>query len=376
MNPLRIAITCYPTSGGSGIVATELGMELARMGHEIHFVASSLPVRLRTFERNLFFHQVETHFYPLFLDAPYSLSLAAKMADVAESYSVDILHVHYAIPHAASAYLARSMVKPRRLLTATTLHGTDITLVGQEPSFYRITKFCIEASDAVTAVSEYLKVRTEESFSTQKEIHVVPNFVDSQKFRPDGATVPKTMFCPGSEPLIIHISNFRPVKNIGTLIKVFHKVRTETPARLVLIGDGPERVPAEKLCARLGIQQDVMFLGNQECIEGILPLADVLLLPSEQESFGLVCLEAMSCSVPVVATRAGGVREVVEHGSTGFLHDPLDVEAMAGSVLDLLHDSDKRQSMGKMGRQVAQERFAVSDVVRKYVRLYENMLRE
>jgi N-acetyl-alpha-D-glucosaminyl L-malate synthase BshA len=373
MRSFRIAITCYPTSGGSGIVATELGLELARMGHEVHFVTSALPVRLRSFDRNVYFHQVDTHFYPLFLDAPYSLSLAAKMAEVAESHSIDILHVHYAIPHAASAYLARSMVSSRRLLTVTTLHGTDITLVGREPSFYRITKFCIEASDAVTAVSQHLKARTQESFDTKKEIEVIPNFIDGSKFRPDGATVSKQFFCPKSQPMLMHISNFRPVKNISTVIHVFSRVRARMDARLVLVGDGPERLPAEKLCTQLGVQDDVMFLGNQECIEGILPLADVLLLPSEQESFGLVCLEAMSCGVPVVATNVGGTKEVVQHGQTGYLHDPFDVDAMTASVLEMVNAPVRRRSMGELGRKVALEKFSTSDVVKKYVELYERV---
>ncbi len=356
-------------------MATELGMELGRMGHEVHFVASALPVRLRAFEKNVSFHQVDTHFYPLFLDAPYSLSLAAKMAEVAESHALDILHVHYAIPHAASAFLARSMAKPRKVLTATTLHGTDITLVGQEPSFYRITKFCIEASDAVTAVSEYLRVRTEESFNTEKAIEVIPNFIDGEKFRPDGATVSKALFCPESQPMIMHISNFRPVKNISTVIKVFAEVRKEAAARLVLIGDGPEKLPAEKLCSQMGVQGDVLFLGNQECIEGILPLADVLLLPSREESFGLVCLEAMSCAVPVVATNSGGVREVVDDGFTGLLHDPSDVEGMSASILKLFRDPGMKREMGSAGRKAALERFAISQVVEKYVDFYERMLR-
>ncbi|MBN1504065.1 MAG: N-acetyl-alpha-D-glucosaminyl L-malate synthase BshA [Candidatus Eisenbacteria bacterium] len=373
MRTFRVAITCYPTAGGSGVVATELGLELARTGHEVHFVTSALPVRLRSFDKNVYFHQVDTHFYPLFLDAPYSLSLAAKMAEVAESHSIDVLHVHYAIPHAASAYLARSMVSSRRLATVTTLHGTDITLVGREPSFYRITKFCIEASDAVTAVSEHLKARTEESFDTRKEIEVIPNFIDGSKFRPDGATVPKQFFCPDSQPLLMHISNFRPVKNIATVIQVFSRVRARTGARLALLGDGPERLPAERLSAQLGVDRDVMFLGNQECIEGILPLADVLLQPSEQESFGLVCLEGMSCGVPAIATNVGGPKEVVEHGRTGFLHDPFDVDGMAASILELVSDPGRRRAMGEAGRKVALDKFSTSDVVKKYVGVYERV---
>ncbi len=261
----------------------------------------------------------------------------------------------------------------RRLLTVTTLHGTDITLVGREPSFYRITKFCIEASDAVTAVSDHLKARTQESFDTKKEIEVIPNFVDGAKFRPDGATVSKLFFCPKSQPMLMHISNFRPVKNISTIIQVFSRVRSRTDARLVLVGDGPERLPAEKLCAQLGVEDDVMFLGNQECIEGILPLADVLLLPSEQESFGLVCLEAMSCGVPVVATNVGGTKEVVRHGQTGFLHDPFDVETMAASVMELVNNPGRRRSMGELGRKVALEKFSTPDVVNQYVNLYERV---
>ncbi|UCF79719.1 MAG: N-acetyl-alpha-D-glucosaminyl L-malate synthase BshA [Candidatus Eiseniibacteriota bacterium] len=371
MESYRIAITCYPTSGGSGVVATELGMELARMGHEVHFVTYSLPFRLKDFQKNIFFHQVDTRFYYVFQDAPYSLSLAAKMCEVAERHRVDVLHVHYAIPHAVSAFLARSMFEPNRLLTITTLHGTDITLVGQEPSFHRITKFSIESSDRVTAVSEFLRARTEESFQTKKDIEVIPNFVDVSKFTPDGATVAKTLFCPSGQPLIIHASNFRPVKNISGVLRVFSRVRAERACRLVMIGDGPERLPAEKLCAQLGIEGDVLFLGNQECIERVLPIADVLLLPSEHESFGLVCLEAMSCGVPVVATNVGGVKEVVQHGKIGFLHDPYDVEGMVGSLLGLLEDDDKRHTFGQEARRVAVEQFEVSSVVKKYVDLYE-----
>ncbi|KPJ60530.1 MAG: hypothetical protein AMJ46_05845 [Latescibacteria bacterium DG_63] len=371
MESYRIAITCYPTSGGSGIVATELGMELARMGHEIHFITYSLPFRLKDFQKNIFFHQVDTHLYHVFQDAPYSLSLAAKMCEVAELQSIDILHVHYAIPHAVSAYLARSMFEPGRLVTVTTLHGTDITLVGQEPSFHRITKFSIESSDCVTAVSEFLRARTEESFQTSKEIEVIPNFVDVTKFQPEGATVEKELFCPSGQPLLIHASNFRPVKNISGVVRVFSRVRAEIDCRLVMIGDGPEMLPAEKLCAQLGIGDDVLFLGNQECIERILPVADLLLLPSEHESFGLVCLEAMSCAVPVVATNVGGVKEVVEHGKTGFLHDPYDVESMAASSLQLLRDSDKRKAFGQEARRTAIEQFEMSSVVKRYVELYE-----
>ncbi|MCX5800633.1 MAG: N-acetyl-alpha-D-glucosaminyl L-malate synthase BshA [Candidatus Eisenbacteria bacterium] len=371
MKPYCVAITCYPTSGGSGIVATELGMELARKGHQVHFVTYSVPVRLKRFEKNIFFHQVDTQFYPLFVDAPYSLSLAAKMCEVAELHSVEILHVHYAIPHAASAYLARSMYKSRRLLTVTTLHGTDITLVGHHPSFHGITKFCIEESDGVTAVSEYLKARTQESFQIKKDIEVIPNFVDSSKFRPDGAIVPKSDFCPSGQPMIIHISNFRPVKNIPGVLQVFARVRAELACRLVLVGDGPEVGHAERLSEQLGVQDDVLFLGNQECIECLLPLADVLLLPSEQESFGLVCLEAMSCAVPVVSTNVGGVKEVVEHGKTGFLHDPFDTEAMAASIIRLLRNRDERIAMGQEGRRVALDKFDISDGVKRYVELYD-----
>ncbi len=248
-----IAIACYPSSGGSGIVATELGLELARMGHEVHFVTSAVPFRLKKFEKNVFFHQVETQYYPLFIDAPYCLSLAAKMCEVAELHSVEILHVHYAIPHAASAILSRDMFTQKRLSVVTTLHGTDITLVGHNPSFYRVTKFCIEQSDKVTAVSEYLKVRTEESFRTTKRIEVIPNFVDGSKFRPDGAAASKSDFCPAGQPMIIHISNFRPVKNISAVIQVFSKVREQLNSRLVLIGDGPEIGRAEQLSNQLGI---------------------------------------------------------------------------------------------------------------------------
>lgn len=296
------------------------------------------------------------------------------MCEVAELHSVEILHVHYAIPHAASAFLTRSMFAQGRLSIVTTLHGTDITLVGHHPSFHRVTKFCIEQSDRVTAVSEYLRVRTEESFRTNKEIEVIPNFVDGSKFRPDGAAVSKSDFCPAGQPMIIHISNFRPVKNISGVIQVFSKVRAAQKCRLVLVGDGPEIGHAEQLSSQLGISDDVLFLGNQDCIECILPLADVLLLPSEQESFGLVCLEAMSCAVPVVATNVGGVKEVVEHGKTGFLHNPFDIDIMAASILELLRDREMRTAMGQEGRKVALEKYDISRVVKKYVELYERAI--
>jgi N-acetyl-alpha-D-glucosaminyl L-malate synthase BshA len=369
--PLKVGISCYAHFGGSGVVASELGLELAKRGFEVHFIASRLPFRLRSFESNVFFHESSPAYYPVFEEAPSNLALAAKMVEVVENYRLDILHVHYAMPFATSAYLARQMVLPRHLGVVTTLHGTDITVVGAEPAYYRVTQFGIESSDRVTAVSRYLKQRAEATFGTRRPIEVIYNFVDPAVFAPRRAGRMR-LAGPGTK-VMMHASNFRAVKNIPVVIQTFAEVRRKVPAKLVMVGDGPEKPAAEQLARELGVHRDVLFLGNQDCMEELLPLADVFVLPSSSESFGLVALEAMSAEVPVIASNAGGLPEVVEHGFTGFLHDPGNVAGYVESALKLLGNERLRRTMGRRGRRVARERFSAEEMVQKYVTVYETL---
>jgi N-acetyl-alpha-D-glucosaminyl L-malate synthase BshA len=367
----RIGITCYSHFGGSGVVATELGLALARRGFEVHFIASRLPFRLRAYESNVFFHEVTPAAYPVFEQTPYNLALTTKMVEVVENYDLDLLHVHYAMPFAASAYLARQLLIPRRIGVVTTLHGTDITVVGVEPAFFRVTQFSIESSDRVTAVSRFLKERAEATFGITRPIEVVYNFVDPNVFSPHRRT--GLRLAPADTRILMHASNFRPVKNIPVVVQVFAEVRKRLPAKLVMVGDGPEKPAAEQLVRELGVQRDVLFLGNQDCMEELLPLADVFLLPSSSESFGLVALEAMSAEVPVVASNAGGLPEVVDHGRTGFLHEHAHVPGFVASVLKLLTDEKLRRTMGRRGRRVVRERFNMDDVVSQYIQVYESL---
>jgi len=368
----RIGITCYSHFGGSGVVATELGLALSRRGYEIHFIGHTLPFRLRSFASNVFFHESLPASYPVFDHQPYNLALTTKMVEVAENYNLDLLHVHYAMPFAASAYLARELLKPRALGVVTTLHGTDITVVGVEPAFFRVTQFTIQSSDRVTAVSRFLKERTEESLGITRPIEVVYNFVDPKVFTPRRRGR-HLRLAPPDARVLMHASNFRPVKNIEAVIKVFAEVHKKVPSKLVMVGDGPEKPGAEHLARELGIHRDVLFLGNQDCMEELLPLADVFLLPSSSESFGLVALEAMSAEVPVVASNIGGLPEVVEHGVTGFLHDPRSIDGFVTSVLRLLGNERLRRTMGRRARREAKERFNVDDMVDRYVRVYESL---
>lgn len=370
--PRRIGLICHPHFGGSGVVATELGLALAHRGYEVHFIAHRLPFRLRSFESNVFFHESTTATYPVFESPPLSLALATKMVEVVENYALDLLHVHYAMPFAASAYLARQLMGPRRLGVVTTLHGTDITVVGVEPAFYRITEFSIESSDRVTAVSRFLKQRAEATFRISRPIEVIYNFVDPAVFTPRRGS--RLRLAPPNARVVMHASNFRAVKNIPAVLNVFAEVRRRMPAKLVMVGDGPEKAGAELLARELGVQRDVLFLGNQDCMEELLPMADVFLLPSSSESFGLVALEAMSAEVPVVASTVGGLPEVVEDGATGFLHDPGDVAGFVGSVLKLLTNEPLRRRMGRRGRQVARERFDQDEMVDRYVKVYDSIL--
>jgi N-acetyl-alpha-D-glucosaminyl L-malate synthase BshA len=365
---LRIGITCYPTYGGSGVVATELGKELAIRGNDVHFISYALPIRLTVTDR-IYFHEVEVLSYPLFEYPPYDLVLATKMAEVAARYNLDILHVHYAIPHSISAYLAKMMLE-RKVPFVTTLHGTDITLVGNDRSYLPITRFGIEQSDAVTAVSQYLRQRTIDEFQIRRPISVIPNFVNCDVYSRSSDVSLRQRFAGSDETIFIHISNFRPVKRIEDVIAVFARVRKIFPAKLLLVGDGPERPKAEWLAGTHSVSDDVLFMGKQNDMAPLLSIADILLLPSENESFGLVALEAMACEVPVIATRVGGIPEVVEHEEDGFLFGLGDVQAMADASIRLIRDSGLRDEMGKNARKHALHDFCATNIVRYYEQLY------
>jgi N-acetyl-alpha-D-glucosaminyl L-malate synthase BshA len=372
--PLKIGITCYPTYGGSGVIATELGKELAQLGHEVHFVSYALPIRLDKFHERIFFHEVDMMPYPLFQYPPYDLALAAKMTEIANFAKLDLFHVHYALPHAISAYLAKSMIEDRDVKVITTLHGTDITLVGADKSYFPITKFGIHKSDGVTTVSKYLQQVTQQQVG-RTDIEVIPNFVDTQFFRKlPNHDCAKQSLAPKGEPVLLHISNFRPLKRIMDVILIFQKVLEKHKARLVLVGDGPERSMAEKYCRDNQLTKHVLFVGKQDNVPDLMSCADVLLLPSETESFGLVALEAMSCEVPVVATNVGGLPEVVIPGETGYLAPVGDVETMSGYCLEIIKNSHLRQELGKAGRERAVRIFDQQKIVPIYEQFYEKVL--
>jgi L-malate glycosyltransferase len=371
---MKIGITCYPTYGGSGVVATELGIELAARGHEIHFISYALPFRITELSERLHFHEVEVMNYPLFDHPPYTLALASKMYNVAVNESLDLLHVHYAIPHSVSAYLARAMVKERRLPVVTTLHGTDITLVGIDRSYLPITRFSIEESDAVTAISEYLRNLTIGEFQISRTVDVIPNFVNCDVFQPADGKCHREQFAPAGEKIIVHLSNFRPVKRIPDVVEIFARVRREVPAKLLLIGDGPDRTVAEWMVREKGISADVIFLGKQSQVQNLLNCADVMLLPSDLESFGLAVLEAMACGIPSVCSRVGGLPEVIRDGVEGFLVTARDVEGMAARMLGILTDETLRKKMGHAARLRAQINFCAEKIIPRYERLYESVL--
>jgi len=376
--PLRIGITCYPTYGGSGVVATELGIELAARGHEIHFITSSPPFRLTGRENRIHFHQVELFHYPLFEHPPYDLALATRMAEVAEFYSLDLLHVHYAIPHSVSAYLAKQMLATKgiHLPFITTLHGTDITLVGLDRSYLPITKFGIEQSDGVTAISNYLRERTHEAFKVQQEIEVIRNFVNCDVYvaRPRLVAEMRPRYAAEGEKLLVHLSNFRPVKRIADVVQVFARIAEAIPAKLMLIGDGPDRSTAEYLARKLGVSDRIHFLGKQDNVNELLPNADLMLMPSEMESFGLAALEAMACRVPAIATQVGGVPELINDGVNGLLFDVGDVEAMAMAAIDLLQDQPRLDAMSAAARKTAQDHFCATTIIAKYESYYRQIL--
>jgi N-acetyl-alpha-D-glucosaminyl L-malate synthase BshA len=369
-----VGITCYPSQGGSGVVATELGLHLARSGCEVHFISSSLPFRLRGYQKNISYHQVEMPHYPVFQHTPYTLSLATAMSEVAERCGLDILHVHYAIPHAASAFLAQQMLGPDRLKVVTTLHGTDITLVGQEPSFFPITRFLIERSDAVTAVSTFLKEETLRVFGCGEDIEVIPNFVDTRVFKPRPAAELRRRLAPAGEKLLLHASNFRKVKNLPMVVEVFARVAERLPCRLVLVGEGPEMTVVREDLNRRGLSDRVHFLGHVDHLEEILPVADALLLPSLHESFGLVGLEAMASGVVPILTSRGGAGEFIQDGVNGFLRDPGDAAGWVEATLRVLEDEQQRQLMIEEGVRDAAGDFGAQCIMKRYLDLYDKLL--
>ena len=376
---MKIGIACYPTFGGSGVVATELAMALAAAGDEVHVMSHAMPFRLELVERHLTFHEVVVPHYPLFEYPPYSLALATKMVEVTRRHALDVVHVHYAVPNAVSAVLAREILEREqggrhRLKVVTTLHGTDITLVGNDPSYLETTRFGIEQSDAVTAVSAALKRATQEQLGIGNTIEVVPNFIDPQRYTLARGGPGARRWAEPGEKLLVHVSNFRPVKRVLDVVAVFERVRERMPARLLLVGDGPDRAKIELHCRECGPCDDITFIGNVGAVEQLLVGADLFLLPSEVESFGLAALEALSCEVPVIATSVGGLPEVVEEGKSGYLRQVGDVAAMAAAALELLEDEDKRRAFGRAGRATAVDKFSQQRVVGLYRDLYERTL--
>lgn len=368
---MRIGIVCYPSVGGSGIVATELAVQLARRGHEIHMISSEIPFRLHKFDEKIRFHQVDTPAYPLFKEAPYLLALANKLVEVHRLCGLDVIHAHYAIPHATAAYLAREMIGPGAPRVVTTLHGTDITLMGSDPSYTEIIAFSIERSDAVTAVSESLRADTYRNLPVKKEIQVIPNFLDCTYWRRQEPTGLCDRLCRPGERMLLHISNFRKVKRTEDVVRIFARVVAEVPSRLILVGDGPELGPTLALAAKLGVRDRVLVLGNQEQVVPLLSVADLFLLPSEQESFGLAALEAMACGVPVIAANVGGLSEVVVHGETGYLCPLGDVDAMAERALTLLRDPALMERFRQAGEERSRQVFCANKVVPRYEVLYQ-----
>ena len=371
---MKIGITCYPTYGGSGVVATELGIELAARGHEVHFISYAMPIRLNSTSERIQFHEVEVTTYPLFDHPPYTLALATKLTEVAESAGLDLLHVHYAIPHSVSALLARLMAAPRKLPFITTLHGTDITLVGNDRSYLPITRFSIEQSDGVTAISDYLRDRTVREFEIKRPIEVIPNFVNCDLYKRSEDRSCRTKWAPNNEPILMHLSNFRPVKRITDVVEIFARVREKMPAKLVMMGDGPDRGSAEYIVRGHKLQEDVFFLGKQDRVQEKLGQADLFLLPSDLESFGLAALEAMACELPVIATNVGGLPEVVTDGVDGYLVTPRDVESAAKYAIEILSRPDRGRAMGQQARINARRRYCSNDVIPQYEAYYEKVL--
>jgi N-acetyl-alpha-D-glucosaminyl L-malate synthase BshA len=371
---MKIAIVCYPTHGGSGVIASELAIGLADRGHEIHIVSYAPPFRLRSFHQNIFVHEVGAVSYPLFKYPPYALSLATKLVELIEEYNLELIHAHYAIPHAASAYLAKQILGPHRIKTITTLHGTDITLAGADQSFHAVIKFTIEQSDGVTAVSNYLKQRTIEEFDIQREIRVIYNFVDPTRPAQIRNHCAREAYAPHGEKILMHASNFRPVKRVGDVVRVFQRVHEQIPSKLILVGDGPERLFIQQLVKELKLSGDVYFLGEQDYLEPLFLCADLFLLPSEQESFGLTALEAMNCGVPVIAAEVGGLPEVIRHGETGFLFPVGEIKNMAEKTVKLLGDPESHELFRVQARRRAAQCFNASKIIHQYEAFYAEIL--
>jgi N-acetyl-alpha-D-glucosaminyl L-malate synthase BshA len=371
---MKIGIVCYPTFGGSGVVATELGKALAREGHNIHFITYSQPTRLDFFTENLFYHEVDIMNYPLFEYPPYELALASKLVDVVRHEKLDLLHVHYAIPHATAAYLAKQILKSDNISIPiiTTLHGTDITLVGKDPSYEPVVTYSINHSDGVTAVSQTLKDDTYKHFKINKEIEVIPNFIDLNRFKKHKKDHFKKAICPNDEKLIVHTSNFRKVKRVDDAVRVFSKIREQIPAKLLLVGDGPERASVEQLCRELGYYDEIRFLGKLEAVEEVLSVSDLFLMPSESESFGLAALEAMACQVPVVASNAGGIGELIIHGVSGFMSNVGDIDDMSKNALYILKDDQlPKFKINALNRAMD---FDVTNILPKYELFYNKII--
>jgi L-malate glycosyltransferase len=371
---MRIGIACYPSHGGSGVVASELALGLARRGHEIHIISFSTPFRLSAFHENVFIHEVEVASYPLFKDPPFALALATKMVDVAREYRLDLIHSHYAIPFAASAYLARQILAPVPLRTVTTLHGTDITLVGLDKSFFSVCKFAMEQSDGLTAVSHYLRDKTIEEFQIQRDISVIHNFVDTVRYNPDRQNCIRGHYASPEEKILMHASNFRPVKRVADTVRVLARILPKVPAKLLLVGEGPERLFVQQLVRELKLTKQVLFLGQQDYLEKLMACADLFLLPSEMESFGLVALEAHACGVPVVASRTGGVPEVVRDGETGYLTPVGEIGEMADRAERLLTDPELHKRFSQNARRTALERFPQEQILPQYEELYAGIM--
>lgn len=370
---MKIGIVCYPTFGGSGVVATELGIGLAKQGHKVHFITYSQPTRLDFFNENLFYHEVDIRSYPLFQYPPYELALASKMVDVVKYEKLDLLHVHYAIPHASAAVMAKQILKTKgiEIPIVTTLHGTDITLVGKDPSYEPVVTYSINQSDGVTAVSEDLKKDTYKHFDITREIRVIPNFIDLEKFKKQRKDHFKTAICPNGEKLIVHTSNFRKVKRVDDVVRVFEKLVDAIPAKLLLVGDGPERAHIENLCRELSIYDDVRFLGKLEAVEEVLSVADLFIMPSEKESFGLAALEAMACEVPLISSNVGGIPELNINGITGFTSKVGDVEEMTKNALHIL--SNDNLATFKANALARAKEFDIARVLPLYESFYEEV---
>jgi len=378
---MKIGITCYPTYGGSGVVATELGKALALRGHEIHFISYAIPSRLNGFIDNIFYHEVEINSYPLFEFPLYSIALASKMVEVTRFHELDILHAHYAIPHATSAYLAREVLKSESnnsidIKFITTLHGTDITLTGLEPSFLPTMKFSIEKSDGVTAVSKFLRDKTQQQYKINKDIEVIPNFIDTEKFRREENEKTKCFkknFAPNDEKILIHVSNFRPLKRVQDVIRIFNEVKKKVDSKLILVGDGPERGESERLCRELEIVDDVKFMGKQDALVELLSVADIFIMPSQSESFGLSALEAMACSVPVISSSVGGLPELNLHGETGYIAEIGDIDRMSKYTIELLTNQKRYDIMSSNARNRAED-FREDKIVPLYENFYSKYI--